>query len=66
MVVTIGLVGGIPTGSNIVELDAVDGKNVFYLPKDSFYTAIMTSGELFRLTLTYLQNPTQSDVVLLL
>lgn len=45
MVVTTGLVGGIPTGSNIVELDAVDGKNVFYLPKDSFYTAIMTSGE---------------------
>jgi hypothetical protein len=33
--------GGIPANSKIVEVDAVDGKNIFYLPKDSDFTAIM-------------------------
>ena len=39
-----GIVGGIPKDSNIVEFDALDGKNIFYLPKNSFYTAIMSNG----------------------
>jgi hypothetical protein len=35
------LIGGIPPNCQVVELDAQDGKNVFYLPKGSEYTAIM-------------------------
>lgn len=35
---------GIPKSSKVIEIDAKDGKNVFYLPKDSDYTAVMSSG----------------------
>eukprot|EP01039_Chlorochromonas_danica_P001914 gene1914-2092_t len=35
------LVGGIPKGSDVVEIDPIDGKNVFYLPATCTYTAIM-------------------------
>jgi hypothetical protein len=39
------MLGGIPSSSGytkVVELDAQDGKNVFYLPKNAEYTAIMS------------------------
>lgn len=42
------IIGGIPIseiGNKVVELDARDGKNVFYLPKNSDYTAIMMVDE---------------------
>ena len=42
--VTAGMVGGIPKNSKVVELDAEDGKNVFYLPSAVEYTAIMSPG----------------------
>lgn len=41
---TASIIGGIPTGLKIVEIDAQDGKNVFYLPKNSEYIAVMPSG----------------------
>lgn len=40
-VLTASLLGGIPPNSKIVDIGAVDGKNVFYLPKGSDYTAVM-------------------------
>jgi hypothetical protein len=40
-VATAGLISGLPVESEVVELDAVDGKNVFYLPPGCDYTAIM-------------------------
>ena len=43
--VTAGMVGGIPKQSTVVELEAVDGKNIFYLPKDTQYTAVMSPGD---------------------
>lgn len=42
------IIGGIPIseiGNKVVEIDARDGKNVFYLPKNSDYTAIMMVDE---------------------
>jgi len=39
--VTASMIGGIPPRSNIVEIDAKDGKNVFYLSKECDYTAVM-------------------------
>lgn len=42
--VTASMIGGIPRGSSIVELDAQDGKNIFYLPNDAIYTAVMSRG----------------------
>lgn len=42
---TAGVISGIPVESDIVELDAVDGKNIFYLPPGCDYTAIMPVGE---------------------
>ena len=41
---TASIIGGIPQGQKIVEIDAQDGKNVFYLPKNSEYCAVMKSG----------------------
>ena len=40
-------ISGIPQGSNVVEFDAKDGKNIFYLSNNCEYTAIMPipSGE---------------------
>ena len=43
--VTAGIISGIPAASSIVELDAKDGKTVFYLPKKAFYTAVMSQGD---------------------
>jgi hypothetical protein len=42
---TASMVGVIPKNSKVVEIDAVDGKNIFYLPKGVEYTAIMNPGE---------------------
>lgn len=42
--VSASMVSGIPPGSKVVELDAKDGKNIFYLSKDIDYTAVMSSG----------------------
>jgi hypothetical protein len=39
---TAELLSGIPPNLSIVEYDAKDGKNIFYLPRGSDYTAIMT------------------------
>jgi hypothetical protein len=41
-VATAGLISGLPVESEVIELDAVDGKNVFYLPPGCDYTAIMS------------------------
>jgi hypothetical protein len=41
---TASIIAGIPSGSSVVELDATDGKNVFYFPKAIDYTAIMSVG----------------------
>jgi hypothetical protein len=41
---TASLVGGVPEGSSLVEIDAIDGKNVFYLPKGIDFTAVMSTG----------------------
>ena len=38
-------VSGIPKRSKVVELDVVDGKNIFYLSEQCDYTAIMTVTE---------------------
>ena len=40
---TAQLVGGIPRDSVVTEIDAQDGKNVFYLPPGIDYTAVMAS-----------------------
>ena len=42
---TAGVISGIPVESDIVELGALDGKNVFYLPPGCDYTAIMAVEE---------------------
>jgi SAM-dependent methyltransferase len=42
--VSAAMVSGIPRGSTVVELDAQDGKNVFYLGEGVQYTAVMSSG----------------------
>jgi len=39
--VTASMIGGIPPKSKIVEIDAKDGKNIFYLSKECDYTAVM-------------------------
>ena len=39
--VAANMFGRIPEGSTIAELDAKDGKNIFYLPRGIDYTAIM-------------------------
>ena len=39
--VTASMIGGIPPRSSIVEIDAKDGKNIFYLSKECDYTAVM-------------------------
>ena len=39
------ILGNIPKNYKIVEFDAQDGKNIFYLPSGSDYTAIMTVNE---------------------
>jgi SAM-dependent methyltransferase len=41
--VSASMVSGIPKGSSVVEIDAKDGKNVFYLPSKVDYTAVMSS-----------------------
>lgn len=38
------VVGGIPRASVVAELDAQDGKNIFYLPRDTDYIAVMNPG----------------------
>lgn len=38
---TASLLGGMPPNSIVVEMDAIDGKNIFYLPKGVDYTAVM-------------------------
>jgi SAM-dependent methyltransferase len=38
---TASLLGGMPPNSVVVEMDAIDGKNIFYLPKGVDYTAVM-------------------------
>lgn len=43
--VTAGMVGGIPKNSKVVELDAKDGKNIFYLGSGIEYTAVMSPGD---------------------
>ena len=43
--VSAGIVTGIPSKSSVVEVDAQDGKNIFYLPKGTDYTAVMSPGE---------------------
>lgn len=42
--VSASMVSGIPKGSSVVEIDAQDGKNVFYLPQKVDYTAVMSTG----------------------
>ena len=44
--ISAGIVTGIPAKSSVVEVDALDGKNIFYLPKDTDYTAVMSPGRL--------------------
>jgi SAM-dependent methyltransferase len=39
--VTAGMIGGIPENCKVAELNAKDGKNIFYLPKGIEFTAIM-------------------------
>ena len=36
-------INGIPANFQVVEIDAKDGKNVFYLPKGTDYTAVMAA-----------------------
>ena len=38
-------INGIPPNFSVVEIDAKDGKNVFYLPKGTDYTAVMELSE---------------------
>ena len=35
-----GMISGSPSGLNVVEFDAVDEKNMYYLPKNTAYTAL--------------------------
>lgn len=44
-VVTATTVAGIPPNSNVVEFDALDGKQIFYLPRGCDYTAVMPLGD---------------------
>ena len=44
--VTASMIGGIPPKSSICEIDAIDGKNIFYLSKECDYTAIMPIKEI--------------------
>jgi len=41
IVMIASIIGGIPANFKVAELDTVDGKNIFYLPKGTDYTAIM-------------------------
>lgn len=43
--VTASILGGIPDNFKIVEIDVRDGKNVFYMPKGTDYTAVMLPNE---------------------
>jgi hypothetical protein len=45
--ISAGIVTGIPPNSCVVEVDAVDGKNIFYLPKGTEFTAVMSPGLIF-------------------
>ena len=42
---TARILGGVPRGSVVTELDALDGKNIFYLPEGVDYTAVMLSSQ---------------------
>lgn len=42
--ITASIIGGIPKNYKVVEIDAQDGKNIFYLPDGIEYTAIMNAG----------------------
>ena len=37
---------GMPSQSAVVEIDAQDGKNIFYLPKGTEFTAVMSPGDI--------------------
>eukprot|EP00607_Mallomonas_marina_P007279 CAMPEP_0182419156 /NCGR_PEP_ID=MMETSP1167-20130531/3554_1 /TAXON_ID=2988 /ORGANISM="Mallomonas Sp, Strain CCMP3275" /LENGTH=243 /DNA_ID=CAMNT_0024593811 /DNA_START=387 /DNA_END=1118 /DNA_ORIENTATION=+ len=39
------MIGSIPKSSRVLEIDAEDGKNVFYLPQGTDYTAVMSPGD---------------------
>ena len=41
---TAGIISGIKPNQDVVELDCLDGKNVFYLPAGTDYTAVMGEG----------------------
>ena len=43
--ISAGIVSGIPGKSSVVEVDALDGKNIFYLPKGTDFTAVMFPGK---------------------
>lgn len=43
-IVTAGVITGIPLKSSVVEVDALDGKNIFYLPVGTDFTAVMSPG----------------------
>jgi hypothetical protein len=45
--ISAGIVTGIPPKSCVVEVDAVDGKNIFYLPKGTEFTAVMSPGMIY-------------------
>lgn len=42
---TAEMLGGIPSKSKVLELDAKDGKNIFYMPKGVDFTAVMSPGD---------------------
>lgn len=42
---TARILGGVPRGSVVTELDALDGKNIFYLPEGVDYTGVMLSSQ---------------------
>ena len=42
---TAKVIGELPPNLSLIELDAVDGKNVFYLPRGTDYTAVISIGE---------------------
>ena len=44
--ISAGIVSGIPAKSTVVEIDALDGKNIFYLPKGTDFTAVMSPGKI--------------------
>lgn len=41
---TASVISGIPKECSVVEIDAADGKNIYYLPKGTDYTAVMNPG----------------------